>query len=248
LPEVPFNIYNPSKYIGDEKPVERISFYDVYTYLIRANDIKKKQLQDYSSKLGIKVEDIDSKFWENRIVPNDTSSGKLAVSIVDKILLERYNNGKVIFRLPSEAEFEYVLRTGGFSFITDDLASDFDVMRSEDNGMTHKELSDYSRKLDLKAVRLLSPVAVVDVFETSEVCSKQPDSYGACDMFGNVGEWTNTITDQKCDLTATPEHYHVVKGCTWGIHAFYCLPSERLSNNPVARTDSFGFRLVRAQK
>ena len=162
---------NPSKFKGDNLPVETVSWYDC---------------QEFISKL-------------NRI------TGKM-------------------FRLPTEAEWEYAARGGNKS------------RGYQYSGSNN--LSDVAWYLDNSGRR------------THAVGTKQPNELGIHDMSGNVYEWCQDwygrySSSSQVNPTGTNSgSYRVIRGGSWIDYKGYCSSSYRYCGTPVSRYTFLGLRLV----
>ena len=87
------------------------------------------------------------------------------------------------------------------------------------------------------------------------VGTKLPNQFGLYDMSGNVWEWcqdwwdssyTGAPTDGSAWESPTGS-YRVRRGGGWNDHAFRCRSAARDYNDPGARFNDLGFRLVRTQ-
>lgn len=151
-----------------------------------------------------------------------------------------------IYRLPSEAEWEYACRAGTttpFYFgetITTDLANyrgtDFDC-----NGKVY--LGNYGQGLKGEFRQ-----------ETTPVGSFPPNAFGLYDMNGNVWEWCQDSWHDNYNGAPTDgsawndkdndNKYRVLRGGSWGIHPTECRSAARYKDRRALRHDTFGFRLV----
>jgi len=134
-----------------------------------------------------------------------------------------------IYRLPTEAEWEYACRAGTttqFSFGDDD--SDLG------NYAWYAENSLYAENS--------APT-------THPVGSKLPNAWGLYDMHGNVWEWcqdwdgddsSGSFTDP--DGPASGSH-RVLRGGSWGGSAALCPSAYRIMHYPSERYSDFGFRV-----
>jgi len=130
------------------------------------------------------------------------------------------------FRLPTEAEWEYAARGGGYSFGTKYSGSDtVDKIASYGYIPTHRE----SQLLGLKG----------------------PNELGLFDMSGNVFEWCQ---DWYADLPASPlkdpkgpqkGQYRVLRGGSWIRNESGCRVSNREDDRPNFCDSYYGFRLSR---
>lgn len=135
-----------------------------------------------------------------------------------------------VYRLPSEAEWEYACRantTSPFYFgatITRDLVNSFEEQE------THFYVN-----------------------QTTEVVTFPANSFGLYDMHGNVWEWCadyqhEDYQDAPSDgsvweIDGNPE-YRMLRGGSWDYDFSYCRSASRYYENPSTRNESFGFRVV----
>ncbi len=128
-----------------------------------------------------------------------------------------------VYRLPTEAEWEYACRAGTttkYSF-----------------GDDESDLEDYpwydSNSAD----------------KTHPVGSKQPNAWGLYDMHGNVREWcrdrfgdypSGSVTDPS---GATSGSFRVIRGGCWYFTAEYCRSAYRGRGYPSIRNGLSGFRV-----
>jgi formylglycine-generating enzyme required for sulfatase activity len=135
-----------------------------------------------------------------------------------------------VYRLPTEAEFEYAMRGGTTTqfFFGDD----------------EKNLAKYVWPTN-------SPK------KTSSVGKKKPNPFGLYDMAGNVWEWTldgydkffyeaqvNRINPQGY----FPSKAKVIRGGGWNSKTAHFKSSYRGSFSPNGRSPDLGFRLIRIKK
>ena len=140
-----------------------------------------------------------------------------------------------IYRLPSEAEWEYACRartTTPFHFgetITTDLAN-------YDGNYTYGS----------------GPKGVYRQ-ETIEVGGFPPNAFGVYDMHGNVWEWCadhwhgsyeGAPTDGTAWLSSDESSHRLLRGGSWGNNPRNCRSATRIDNHPVNRNRLIGFRVV----
>jgi uncharacterized protein (TIGR02996 family) len=127
----------------------------------------------------------------------------------------REKESEFLYRLPTEAEWEYCCR--GAASSQNDCAFDFYFSQPADD--------------------LSSEQANIDLGRTTKVCSYQPNRLGFFDMHGNVWEWC-------ADLFAAGGSARVFRGGGWYDRAVRCRASFRRRREPAYRYKDLGFRLA----
>lgn len=135
--------------------------------------------------------------------------------------------GRTIFSLPTEAQWEYACRAGTQTrYYTGDTQADLDWAgwyKGNSNGTTH-------------------PVA-----------QKEPNSFGLYDMHGNVFEWVedhwhDNYQDAPLDGSAWIDNpgnsYRIIRGGCWVFPARDCRAAYRGGYRPGNRSGFVGFRVV----
>ncbi|NEQ51816.1 MAG: formylglycine-generating enzyme family protein [Leptolyngbya sp. SIO3F4] len=145
-----------------------------------------------------------------------------------------------VYRLPSEAEWEYACRAGTttpFHFgeaISTDLANY--------NGTDEK----YGAYGSGKRGEYRRDTTAVDHFSVA-------NAWGLCDMHGNVYEWCQDIWHKNYDGAPDEssawtkdgdDKYRVVRGGSWVNYPWFCRSAYRNSLRPDVRLDFVGFRVV----
>jgi formylglycine-generating enzyme required for sulfatase activity len=133
--------------------------------------------------------------------------------------------GDAIYRLPTEAEWEYAARAGSttaYSF-----------------GDDPRQLDEYGRYRDNSGD------------QTHPVGQRKPNAWGLYDMHGNVWEWVQDwygayapepVTDPRGPSSGSSR---VFRGGSWGTGAGRCRSAFRGSGAPGDRGSDLGFRLLR---
>ena len=157
------------------------------------------------------------------------NSGHLPVESVSwsdvMAFIERVNQKEPGYRLPTEAEWEYVCRAGTSStYYFGDSEWDLDM---------YAWYGDNSGG------------------QTQIVGQKRPNAWGFYDMLGNVWEWvtdwygqyeSSTIVDPQGPSEGS---FRVIRGGTWESKGWELRSAHRGSGDPQHRSELTGFRLVR---
>ncbi|MEO8670727.1 MAG: SUMF1/EgtB/PvdO family nonheme iron enzyme [Tahibacter sp.] len=157
------------------------------------------------------------------------------------------------YRLPSEAEWEYVAHAGATTTFAwgNDANGGCHFM----NGFDATAMKKY-RDIDVSQYPVFDPLACNDgVLNTAPVGTFQPNRFGVYETMGNVGEWiadcyTDSHAAQPADGSAivnpaAPCANPMSKGGSWGSLAHNQRPAERFKQEPTLRDDSIGIRVVR---
>ena len=196
--------------IQDNRPVERVSWYDCLVYCNKRS-IAEGLTPCYS--INGKTNPSD---WGT--VPTSSNATWNAATC---------NFSANGYRLPTEAEWEYLARGGNTS----------------NSGQTT-----YSGSNTIGDVAWYGDNSGS---KTHEVKKKAPNAKGLYDMSGNVWEWCwdwyETITINTPSTGASSGSYRVERGGGWNYDADYCTVQYRGNGTPSLRYNNFvGFRLVRS--
>ncbi|KKG15203.1 hypothetical protein EO98_15405 [Methanosarcina sp. 2.H.T.1A.6] len=136
-----------------------------------------------------------------------------------------------VYRLPTEAEWEYAARAG--------------TTGSHFFGDCESKLTEYAWFLENSGL------------ETHPVGLKKPNPWGLYDIYGNVGEWVQdeyhiSYKGAPSDGRAWESHFpgisvpvRIRRGGGWNGNAGCCRSAERLFAAQDRRLNSLGFRVVR---
>lgn len=178
--------------------------------------------------------ELTQELWQSVMNDNPSTFGDCpqcpveTVSYDDiQLFLEKLNAGVEIYRLPTEAEWEYASR-GGL------LSEKYQYAGSDD----HRDISWYYQNSGNR---------------THPVGSKKANELGLFDMSGNVREWVqdcyrNSYDNVPEDGSANREDgcvYYAIRGGSWYGKSKYLRVANRFWYPTYFRNNNLGFRLAR---
>lgn len=152
------------------------------------------------------------------------------------------------YRLPSEAEWEYVARAGS--------TTAYPWGASIDGGCRHMNGYDETildRKGNLYSGEAVPYAACSDGFvNTAPVGSFKANAFGVYDMIGNMGEWVaDCATPSYAGITQDGISKggdctkRMVRGGSWGTQPRQLRSAERIRYSPTDIDDSIGIRVAK---
>lgn len=142
--------------------------------------------------------------------------------------IQKLNTGSNIYRLPSEAEWEYAARAGS--------------------------TTNYSCGDDESCLTEFAWYIPNSSNSSHPVGQKKPNALGLFDMHGNVSEWVedryevysaDAVTDPK---GASKGDYRLQRGGNWNNYAKECRSAARNYGDEGGSDNNLGFRLVRESR
>lgn len=199
-----------------------------------ANEDEKPQHKvEISKKIYVGKYEVTQKQWE-AVMEKNESWFKGANRPVDylswykiKEFIKKLNDkeGTSTYRLPSEAEWEYVARAGAGTKYT------WGNHVGENNANCNGCGSEWDNK------------------ETAPVGSFSPNAWGLYDVHGNVWEWVEDIYDKNAysqkKVDEGNNQYRVVRGGSWNAGPQKARLAFRYDGKPFFKYQAAGFRLVK---
>ena len=198
--------------VQNNRPVEKVSFYDAIMFCNLLSE-----LQNLTSCYKVDG-DSDTSQWG--YTPHE------GASISGTITCDFDADG---WRLPTEAEWEYLARGGDLATTGNAWSGTADVNKIDEYAWTSSNSSD----------------------KTHEVKKKKPNFYGLYDMSGNVYEWcwdwyNSEITASTPADGGDGDTYRSIRGGCWKHLASDYYVSTRRPNMPNGQLNYLGFRVVRS--
>ncbi len=225
IPNGTFQMGSPIEEEGADNDEEQHQVTLTKDYYLGVTEVTQGQYEKVMGAAPSKFQKRVIRKSDSSMYPVELVSWEDAVEFCKKLsdLPEEKKAGRV-YRLPTEAEWEYACRAGGktaYSF-----------------GESSKSLGDYAWFTE-NSNRQTHPVG-----------EKKANAWGLYDMHGNVWEWcSDCYGDYPKGAVSDPTGSNgggnrVCLGGSWLIEAARCRSALRGGDYPSQRTITFGFRLA----
>ncbi len=188
--------------------------------------------------------------WQNTGFSQTDDHPAVNVSWNDAGAFIKWLNSRedVVYRLPTEAEWEYACRAGTTTrYSNGDDAEQLALIGNIADASLKAKFSDWAGSITARDGHVF----------TAPVGSFQANGFGLHDMHGNVWEWCedwynpeacNGRTGTTDDPFVQGDSFRVLRGGSWRNAPSYLRSAYRHGNAPVPRSFNLGFRLARSSR
>ncbi len=236
-------------YFKNELPQHRMTMSQPF-YLGRYEVTQKQWEEVMGTTVQQQRDKANPNFYLSNVGPNQPMyfvSWEEAQEFTRK--LNEKNDGYV-YRLPTEAEWEYACRAG----TSGDYAGNLNLLGwygDNSGNVPRNSLAEWV-KSGRNGQKYYEQFLKPNGNGTHEVGMKAPNAWGLYDVHGNVWEWCEAWygaygSGSKTDpASATSGPYRVLRGGSWPDVGSDCRAANRVRPAPGARSSSFGFRVQAA--
>lgn len=196
---------------------------------------------------------VPSHFWDCGLnCPVERVSWNDAQAFIKKLNEKERRN---IYRLPTEAEWEYAARAGSTTAFANGGISNVEENCNHDHNLDEMGWYCGNSNVTYDTCADASGWGGVSCAGIRSVAQKTPNDWGLHDMHGNVYEWCeddwhDTYNAAPSDSSAWIDNpkrgnRRVMRGCSWGNFAQRCRSAYRYKGRPSLRVNYVGFRIVR---
>ncbi len=224
VPAGSFIMGSPESEIGRSSHETQHMVTLTYSFYIQKTEVTQRQWKAVMNNNPSFLKDPDEDYPAENISWND---------IQDFIRKLNKLEGIDLYRLPTEAEWEYVCRAG------------------TTNAFSWGNTPDCS-KANYGNSNLCADCKDINPGRTVLSASFSPNAWGVYDMHGNVWEWCRDRFDKYPSASVTDPvgsytgSNRVIRGGGWFGSSKYCRSANRNANNPDDRASDLGFRLVKS--
>ncbi|MCD4743723.1 MAG: formylglycine-generating enzyme family protein [Desulfobacteraceae bacterium] len=163
---------------------------------------------------------------------------KVSYYDIERFIRKLNKQNKGIYRVPTEAEWEYACRAGTTTAYSWGNKIDCSKAMYENNRKKRSECVSYYASKGMPSD------------QPAPVKSFKPNPWGFYDMHGNVWEWCsdiyqeyeNNIQGRSYDIMDTG--FRIKRGGSWYKYGIYLRSANRAYAHPGAKFQTIGFRLV----